>query len=91
MIAPPSGTLVWLAAGVSEMRKGMTGLVLQIKHALQRDPRAGDIYVFRKGRGDLVRILWHDGVGMSLHATRLERGRLIWPTPANGVVAVTAP
>ncbi len=27
---------------------------------------------------------------MSLYAKRLERGRFIWPTPADGVVAVTA-
>ena len=40
--------------------------------------------------GDLIKILWHDGLGMSLYAKRLERGRFIWPSPANGVVAITA-
>jgi len=24
-------------------------------------------------------ILWHDGIGMSLYAKRLERGRFVWP------------
>jgi len=87
MIAPPSGVRVWLAAGTSDMRRGMNGLALQVQ---QRDPHAGDIYVFRGRRGDLVKILWHDGLGMSLYAKRLERGRFIWPTPADGVVAITA-
>ena len=68
----------------------MNGLALQVQQALQRDPHAGDIYVFRGRRGDRVKILWHDGLGMSLYAKRLERGRFIWPTPADGVVAVTA-
>jgi transposase len=41
--------------------------------------------------GDLIKILWHDGlgIGMSLYAKRLERGRFIWPSPADGVVAIT--
>ena len=46
--------------------------------------------MFRGKRGDLVNILWHDGVGMSLYAKRLERGRLIWPTPTQGVVSISA-
>ena len=31
-----------------------------------------------------------DGRGMSLYAKRLERGRFILPTPADGSVAITA-
>jgi hypothetical protein len=40
--------------------------------------------------GDLLKIVWHDGIGMSLYAKRLERGRFIWPSPADGVVAISA-
>jgi transposase len=35
-------------------------------------------------------ILWHDGIGMSLYAKRLERGRFVWPAPADGIVAISA-
>jgi len=89
MIAPPSGVRVWLATGATDMRRGMNGLALQVQQAL-RDPHAGDLYVFRGKRGNLVKILWHDDLGMSLYAKRLERGRFIWPSPADGVVAITA-
>jgi len=58
------------------MRKGMNGLALQVQQALGRDPHAGDLYVFRGARGDLLKIVWHDGIGMSLYAKRLERGSL---------------
>ncbi len=90
MIAPPSGVRVWLATGVTDMRRGMNGLALQVQEALHRDPHAGDLYVFRGKRGNLLKVLWHDGLGMSLYAKRLERGRFIWPSPADGVVAITA-
>jgi transposase len=89
-LAPPSGVRVWLATGVTDMRRGMNGLSLQVQQALQRDPHGGDLYVFRRRRGDLLKILWHDGLGMSLYAKRLERGRFIWPSPVNGVVAISA-
>jgi transposase len=90
MITPPSGVRVWLAGGVTDMRRGMNGLALQIQQGFRRDPHAGDLYVFRGKRGDLLKILWHDGLGMSLYAKRLERGRFIWPTPSDGMVAITA-
>jgi transposase len=39
-------------------------------------------------RGDLLKILWHDGLGMSLYGKRLEHGKFIWPSPADGVVPI---
>jgi transposase len=40
--------------------------------------------------GHLIKILWHDGSGMSLYAKRLKRGRFLWPSPADGIVAISA-
>ena len=68
----------------------MNGLALQVQEALGRDPHAGDLYVFRGVRGNLIKILWHDGIGMSLYAKRLEKGRFIWPSPTVGVVGISA-
>ena len=90
MIPVPSGVRVWLAAGHTDMRRGMNGLALQVQEALGRDPHAGDLYVFRGKRGDLIKIVWHDGLGMSLYAKRLERGRFLWPAPADGVVSISS-
>jgi transposase len=89
MIPVPSGVRVWLAAGATDMRRGMPGLALQVREHLGRDPHAGDLFVFRGRRGDLIKILWHDGLGFSLYTKRPERGRLMWPSPADGVVAIT--
>jgi transposase len=97
MIPVPSGVRVWLAVGHTDMRRGMDSLALQVQQAPGRDPHTGDLYVFRGKRGHLIKILWHDGIGMSLYAKRLERGRFIWPSPAKpapakagGTVAITA-
>ena len=89
MIAMPTGVRVWLANGHTDMRRGMGGLALQVQQALHRDPHAGDLYVFRGRRGDLVKILWHDDTGMSLYAKRLERGRFLWPSVADGAVTIS--
>src|SRR5258708_35991189 len=89
VIPGPSGVRGWLAVGHTDMRRGMNSLAVQVQEVLKRDPHAGDVYVFRGRRGQLIKSLWHDGNGMSLYAKRLERGRFLWPSPADGVVTIT--
>ena len=89
MIPIPSGVKVWIATGVTDLRRGMNGLSLMVQEAFGCDPHAGDLYVFRGRRGDLIKCLWHDGLGMSLYAKRLERGRFVWPVTSSGVVTIT--
>ena len=68
----------------------MQGLALIVQQALRRDPFAGDLYVFRGRAGSLVKNVWHDGIGMSLYAKRLEKGHFILPSATDGIVALTA-
>ncbi len=90
MIPVSLNARVWLAVGRTDMRRGMNGLALQVQEGLGRDPHAGDLFVFRGKRGDMLKIIWHDGLGMSLYVKRLEKDRFIWPTPSDGVVAISA-
>lgn len=71
------------------MRKGMQGLALLVQQGLKRNPHGGDLFVFRGRAGSLVKIIWHDGIGMSLYAKRLEKGRFIWPAASEGTVSLT--
>ena len=87
MIAFPAGTKVWIAAGVTDMRCGMNSLALKNQAGLGRDPCGGEIYCFRGRKADTVKLIWHDSVGMSLYAKRLEAGKFIWPTTC-GIEAV---
>jgi transposase len=90
MIPVPTSVRVWLAVGRTDLRRGMDGLALQVQEVLRRDPHAGDLFVFRGAKGNLIKILWHDGLGMSLYAKRLERGKFVWPSPTNGVVGISS-
>lgn len=86
MIGLPGGTNIWLAAGVTDMRRGFDKLAAIVQEKLATDPFAGHVFVFRGRRGDLVKLLWWDGDGLCLFAKRLERGRFIWPQAADGSV-----
>ena len=89
MLPVPQGVRVWLAPGATDMRKGFPGLSLLVQETLKKDPHAGHLFVFRGRRGDLLKIIWHDGQGACLFMKRLERGRFIWPTNAGDPVHLT--
>jgi transposase len=65
------------------------GLAALVETALGERPFSGDVFAFRGKRGDLVKIIWHDGFGLSLYAKRLDRGRFVWPSASAGVVSIT--
>ena len=62
MIAFPPGVRVWLATGHTDMRKGFATLALLVQEKLKTDPHGGHLFVFRGRRGDLIKVIWHDGV-----------------------------
>jgi transposase len=87
------GTRVWLAAGVTDMRKGFDGLAALVQSQLAQStggPFSGHVFVFRGKRGDKIKLLWWSGDGLCLFAKRLERGRFIWPQANSGTVHLTA-
>jgi|SRR5450755_1101777 transposase len=89
MIPLPPGVRVWLATGHTDMRNGYPGLALLVQERLKRSPHDGNLYIFRGRRADLIKIIWFDGQGACLFSKRLERGKFIWPTPADGAVTIS--
>ena len=88
MIPVPASTKIWLATGVTDMRKGFVGLSAQAEKVLEADPYCGHLFVFRGRRGDLIKVIWWDGQGACLFSKRLERGRFVWPAAANGKLVI---
>lgn len=89
MIALPSHTKIWIAAGVTDLRRGFTGLSALVQTKLEKSPMSGQVFIFRGRRGDLVKLIWFDGDGLCLFAKRLERGKFVWPQATEGSVSLT--
>jgi transposase len=64
VIAPPANTRIWIAAGVTDPRRGFMGLSALVQTKLEQSPMSGHVFVFRGRRGDLIRLLWFDGDGL---------------------------
>jgi hypothetical protein len=70
MIGLPAGTRIWIAAGVTDLRRGFTGLSGMVQTVLHENPFSGHVFLFRGRRGDLLKMLWFDGDGLCLFAKR---------------------
>jgi transposase len=74
MIAPGAGVRVYLACGVTDMRKGIAGLAAQAQLVLKQNPTSGAVFCYRGRRGDRIKLLYWDGQGFCLYYKVLEKG-----------------
>ncbi len=58
MIGPGTGVRVYLACGVTDMRKGIAGLSAMAQDVLRQKPTGGAVFAFRGRRGDRVKLLY---------------------------------
>ena len=86
MIPVLADAKIWLAAGVTDMRRGFNGLAAQTEQVLADDPFSGHLFLFRGRRGDQIKMIWWDGQGACLFTKRLERGRFVWPLATEGKI-----
>ncbi|RUM22340.1 transposase [Rhizobium phaseoli] len=82
MIAPGANVRVYLACGVTDMRKGIDGL--------RQKPTSGSVFAFRGRRGDRIKLLFWDGQGFCLYYKVLEKGRFPWPSATDGTARLTS-
>ena len=91
MIALSPGGRVFLACGVTDMRKGAVGLAMLVQQSLAENPFDGSVYAFRGRRSGLIKLIWHDGIGLCMLTKRLERGQFQWPSASTtGRIALTS-
>jgi hypothetical protein len=60
MIGLPAGTQIWIAAGMTDLRRGFTGLSGMEQTVLHENPFSGHVFLFRG--------LCFDGDGLCLFA-----------------------
>ena len=72
-------TRIYLAAGVTDMRKGFEGLYGLVRDRLSCEPLSGHLFLFCNGQRNRLKVLVWDGSGLWVCAKRLEKGRFTWP------------
>ncbi len=65
MIGPGTGVRVYLACGVTDMRKGIAGLAALAQDVLRQKPTGGAVFAFRGRKGDRLKLLYWDGQGFA--------------------------
>ena len=85
MIGPGTGVRVYLACGVTDMRKGIAGLPALAQDVVRQKPTGGAVFAFRGRRGDRLKLLYWDGQGFCLYYKVLERGALLGRAPVTGL------
>lgn len=70
---------VYLACGVTDLRKSIDGLIMLVEHQFKLDPFEKALFVFCNKQMNKLKIL-HFDEGFWLYYHRLENNRFKWPT-----------
>lgn len=79
MIPIGPATRIFLASGVTDLRKNFEGLSDLVEHQLKEDPLSGHVFVFVNRRKNRLKLLFWDGSGLWVCAKRLQSGCFCWP------------
>jgi len=88
MFSPAHPTQVYIASGVTDMRKSINGLSVLVADQLDLDPLSGHLFAFCNRKRDIVKILYWDHNGFCLWHKRLEQDRFRWPDTEEEVLNV---
>ena len=78
MLSLPPSIRIFLARGVTDMRKQIDGLAGLVEHALKHDPFSGHLFVFcNRSRNRLKILYWEEGGYWLLHPAQATRARPI--------------
>ncbi|MCJ2182686.1 IS66 family insertion sequence element accessory protein TnpB [Novosphingobium sp. 1949] len=80
---------VYLASKAVSMRLAFDGLAALVRPLFAVEPFGGHVFLFRSKNGNYLKALHWNGSGLCLFATRLERGRFVWPPLIEGGVVLT--
>jgi len=82
------GIRVYLAVGVTDMRKAINGLSILVENQMELAPFSGHLFGFCNRGRDIVKILYWDRNGFCLWQKRLEKDRFRWPESEADVLSI---
>lgn len=88
MFSPAHPAQVYIAPGVTDMRKSINGLSILVADQLDLDPLSGHLFAFCNRKRDIVKILYWDHNGFCLWHKRLEKDQFQWPDTEEDVLNV---
>lgn len=81
---------IYLAAGRTDLRKGIDGMLMVIRGEFGLDPlQLGSIFLFCGSRGDRIKALVLEEGGFVLLNKRLHKGHFQWPRNRREVMDIT--
>jgi len=79
---------VYIATGITDMRKSINGLSILVADQLELDPLSGHLFAFCNRKRDIIKILYWDRNGFCLWHKRLEKDQFRWPETEVGVLDI---
>jgi len=89
MINRSINTKVYLAVGVTDMRKSINALTAIIQECFKLDIFGQNAFVFCNKSKDKIKIVQWDNNGFWLHYKRLEKGIFNWPNSKDQTIEIT--
>jgi transposase len=80
---------VYVALGVTDMRKSINGLSLLVEEHFRLDLFTGSLFAFCNRKRDRVKIIYWDRNGFCLWMKRLEKEAFRWPESEMEVIEIS--
>lgn len=84
-----TGTTVYIACGVTDLRKSYHGLSAIIKLKFKLDPYSQSLFAFCNRRKTSIKMLHWDGSGFWILMKRLDKEHFHWPDTPDEIQKVT--
>lgn len=80
---------VFVALGITDMRKSINGLSIMVEEELGLDLFTGSLFAFCNRKRDIVKVLYWDHNGFCVWKKRLEEDVFRWPESEQEVIEIS--